>query len=696
MDAALADAAAEDSGAPQGPAVGLTPESFASSVDEISDHGMIASSLASIIAEIASEPVVSAALSLRQVPRGDVADRAEIEERAENLPDCAGGTNHVDQCPAVIECGRRTFVSFGEGCLTPSGKRLTGTVLITQPLVGSQPWRWDLALALDSGDEGRVGFLGAIQMTRAAGSLLFNQRSDAIRVSMPRQQDRRADRTFTLLLSDISVAQGASGEFQVRGPDTYTIAVPVTCGGSSSSATFEIENCGQWTFPVPLTSCLCPISGNLRLIGPLMDPCDPSERQTLDLEFIPIDPQHECGQNMQAKAYFPDTQCQRSCGPCDDGTCLPRTSLCTNSIDVSSVVSGMVGWVCELPSSVCSTIFDGGACPSYDGSIPDGSDRDGGSQALDGGVGDANADGSLAPRDAEVDAGFRDANLPLADSGSFADAQPTDADTQPTDADPPHPDAAALDANTNNSDAAQPDATEPDATQPDATHPDAEVVADAARPDANDSSRDADVIVPDAGQITTTISGRVFNRDNGQGLGLSLVRAHSGATMVTPLNGNYTLAVPAQGVEDVTATHVNFLGARRYFTLTGGPLTNADLGLFSNTTADAIFTSLGIAREEGKGHVQVDVRPSPTVRSQTAQISAAAGLAFVPSPTGTYAPGSTVAGNVSNAFVFFANVTPGMISAEVFGDAGPCTSPDPSGAIEVSANIVTTVTFLCP
>jgi hypothetical protein len=363
-----------DSGS--GPASDVSADQAALTAQAAAASSMATSALASLIAEIAADDYVAPFLSLQSVPQlGDPSTDRPRGVTVTATTECAGagGAEHLDRCPSVIVCPRQVVLAYGLGCQTASGKHVNGLVRIAKggDLAGA-PWSWQLAVSLDNGDSGRIGISGALQMTHSGSSLVFNQRSDGLTVRMPDRDDRteRGARDLKLLLSDISLDQQANGDYLVRGPDTYTLPnVPVTCNGMTQTISLTVEACGGWQWAVPLSSCLCPTAGELRVSGPILNPCGtPPTNQTLAVQFQPLSASKTCGNNLTATLYLPDTQCPPSCGACNKGVCV--RGVCTNAVDMSSVASGMIGWVCNLPSSVCSAISDAGvSCPS------DGSDR---------------------------------------------------------------------------------------------------------------------------------------------------------------------------------------------------------------------------------------------------------------------------------------------------------------------------------
>ncbi|MBI2378201.1 MAG: hypothetical protein HYV07_29640 [Deltaproteobacteria bacterium] len=412
-----------------GPAVGLDPLAVADLAQPISEASMIASAISGLVTEIASDRFVAPALGMQNVPSGDVMTVAnDVTERADNLlGGCAGGENHLNRCPVVINCPRRTLIRYGDGCIAPSGKHIRGEVTITNSETVAQHDTWVFDVSFDSGASGRIHFRGSMDAERRPGELVFTQRSDQIHVDMPERGNRLRERGFGLQLENIVVSQDpATLAYSVSGPDTYYLNdVPIQCASGTVLVDYQIEDCGGWQFPVPLTECLCPVAGELRAIGPFLDPCNaPLSKQELVVDFSAGS---SCGQGFGVILYTPDTQCEPGCGTCSKGICLGP--LCTNAVDLSAVATSMVGWICELPKTACASVFDGGACPTIDGGLEDGpSDsgvrdvRDFGTEG-DGGARDAtdpNQIGDAGPRDATVvlvDGGARDADLPPIDGG---------------------------------------------------------------------------------------------------------------------------------------------------------------------------------------------------------------------------------------------------------------------------------------
>ncbi len=342
-------------------------------VEPAAQSSMVASALASLLAEVASYDPIAAFLSLRTVPQGDVRDTApNVTDRA--LTECVGaGTESLARCPATIVCGtRRALITWGDGCVTPSGRRLRGFVRITASDLPARPWVWEFAVSYVR-DTQSIQFAGTLGMTRSGTDLLFNHSDAPLVARLPTGTRDVEARRFDMMLDRITLRQAAGGDYTVDGPHTFTLnSVPIQCGTGDAATTVNVSltvsDCGGWNWPVPLPSCICPVSGNLRVTGPLLTACtNPASLQTLEVVFRAPTMGATCGSNLSAILYLPSTQCGPSCGMCNRGLCLG--SVCTNSVDLSATVSGLVGWVCSLPTTICGAIADAGGPSCTDGGV---------------------------------------------------------------------------------------------------------------------------------------------------------------------------------------------------------------------------------------------------------------------------------------------------------------------------------------
>lgn len=407
---------------------GISPERFAEIAAAAAQSSMVASAVAALLPEVASNDSVAPFLGLRPVPHGDVLDVARGVTDGDR--DCGGATSErLDRCPAEIVCGDRVVVlSWGDGCDATSGRRISGFVRITRtPRDSGAIFRWDLAVVV-RGENGTLDIVGSLAMRQSGADLIFDRADAPLTVRIPDGPGDRAGATrVSVSLDTITLQQEATGDYRVLGPDTYVITdVPISCsgdGGASTTISITVEDCGGWTWTVPLSSCICPVSGVLRATGPLLDPCgSPTSLQTLDVEFQPITATSGCGNNMTGWLYYSGSACAPSCGACDRGLCLG--GLCTGAVNVSSVLSTMVGWVCTLPASVCGSAADAGFSCSDGGVIADASVADAGRDAgaidagrldsgLDAGRSDAGTDGGRL----DSDGGRRDLGGDRRDGG---------------------------------------------------------------------------------------------------------------------------------------------------------------------------------------------------------------------------------------------------------------------------------------